>query len=136
MRDGQLCLVIGDVSGKGVPAALFMAVTRTLIRTVAEDESDPAMITARVNDRLSQNNPRLMFVTLIVATIDPATRQLRWANAGHRRRCSASPTATSGPGRRSGPPAAYRRVFPIAAFRPACSPAICCSPIPTASRKP
>ena len=47
MRDGQLCLVIGDVSGKGVPAALFMAVTRTLIRTVAEDESDPAMITAR-----------------------------------------------------------------------------------------
>jgi sigma-B regulation protein RsbU (phosphoserine phosphatase) len=83
MRDGQLCVVIGDVSGKGVPAALFMAVTRTLIRTVAEDESDPAMITARVNDRLSQNNPRLMFVTLIVATIDPATRQLRWANAGH-----------------------------------------------------
>ena len=122
---------------QGVPAALFIAVTRTLIRTVAEDESDPAMITARVNDRLSQNNPRLMFVTLIVATIDPATRQLRWANAGHPPPllCVADGDIWPLAGR-SGPPAAYRRVFPIAAFRPACSPAICCSPIPTASRKP
>ncbi|MHC3910197.1 hypothetical protein ACMZ4X_03443 [Achromobacter marplatensis] len=83
MPDGQLCVVIGDVSDKGIPAALFMAVTRTLIRTVAEDESDPALIVTRVNEKLAQNNPRLMFVTLIVATIDPVTRRLSWVNAGH-----------------------------------------------------
>lgn len=83
MPDGQLCVVIGDVSDKGIPAALFMAVTRTLIRTVAEDESDPALIVAKVNEKLAQNNPRLMFVTLLVATIDPLTRRLSWVNAGH-----------------------------------------------------
>ena len=58
MRDGQLCLVIDVSAGKRSGRAVHGG-HRTLIRTVAEDESDPAMITARVNDRLSQNNPRL-----------------------------------------------------------------------------
>lgn len=83
LPNGKLCLAIGDVSDKGVPAALFMAVTRTLIRATAEDETDPALIMARVNNRLAENNPNLMFVTLLVGVLDLDTGELRWANAGH-----------------------------------------------------
>lgn len=83
LPDGRLCLTIGDVSGKGVPAALFMAVTRTLIRASAEDETDPALIMQRVNNRLAENNPNLMFVTLLLGVLDLATGELAWANGGH-----------------------------------------------------
>lgn len=83
LNNGKLCFVIGDVSDKGVPAALFMAVTRTLVRACAEDETDPAQLMERVNNRLSENNPNLMFVTLILAVIDLETGELAWANAGH-----------------------------------------------------
>src|SRR3546814_14497129 len=70
LNNGKLCVVIGDVSDKGVPAALFMAVTRTLIRACAEDETDPARLMERVNNRLSENNPNMMFVTLVLAVLD------------------------------------------------------------------
>lgn len=83
LPDHRLCFAIGDVSGKGVPAALFMAVTRTLIRAAAEDESDPAAIVQRVNTRLSKNNSNMMFVTLLVGVLDLLTGKLAWANAGH-----------------------------------------------------
>lgn len=83
LSDGSLCFAIGDVSGKGVPAALFMAVTRTLIRAAAEDETDPAMIVQRVNNRLSENNPNMMFVTLLVGVLNLDNGDLAWANAGH-----------------------------------------------------
>ncbi|RTZ39776.1 HAMP domain-containing protein [Candidimonas sp. SYP-B2681] len=83
LADGRLCFAIGDVSDKGVPAALFMAVTRTLIRASAEDESDPARLMERVNNRLSENNPNVMFVTLVLAVLDLATGDLEWANGGH-----------------------------------------------------
>src|SRR5690606_3609167 len=83
LPDGRLCVAIGDVSDKGVPAALFMAVTRTLIRASAEDESDPASIMERVNNRLSANNPNMMFVTLLIAVLDCRTGTLVWCNAGH-----------------------------------------------------
>jgi sigma-B regulation protein RsbU (phosphoserine phosphatase) len=83
LPNGKLCLAIGDVSDKGVPAALFMAVTRTLIRATAEDEIDPAAIMARVNNSLAENNPNLMFVTLLLGVLDLDTGELQWANAGH-----------------------------------------------------
>lgn len=83
LPDGRLCWAIGDVSGKGVPAALFMAITRTLIRATAEDETDPAVIVYRVNNRLSANNPNMMFVTLLLGVLDLSTGALSWANAGH-----------------------------------------------------
>lgn len=83
LPNGSLCFAIGDVSGKGVPAALFMAVTRTLIRAAAEDESDPAAIVQRVNNRLSKSNPNMMFVTLLVCVLNLQTGKLAWANAGH-----------------------------------------------------
>src|SRR5690606_35883093 len=70
LPDGRLCFAIGDVSDKGVPAALFMAVTRTLIRACAEELNDPASIMERVNTRLSTNNPNMMFVTLIIGVLD------------------------------------------------------------------
>lgn len=83
LPDGRLCWTVGDVSGKGVPAALFMAITRTLIRATAEDETDPAVIVQRVNNRLSANNPNMMFVTLLLGVLDLSTGSLSWANAGH-----------------------------------------------------
>ncbi|SSW69876.1 Phosphoserine phosphatase RsbU [Achromobacter veterisilvae] len=83
LPDGRLCLAIGDVSDKGVPAALFMAVTRTLIRATAEDETDPALMMQKINNRLSENNPNMMFVTLLLGVLDLTTGDLQWANAGH-----------------------------------------------------
>jgi sigma-B regulation protein RsbU (phosphoserine phosphatase) len=83
MSDGKLCVVIGDVSDKGVPAALFMAITRTLIRATSEDEVNPAVIVQRVNNRLAENNPNLMFVTLLLGVLDMGTGEFCWVNAGH-----------------------------------------------------
>ncbi len=64
--DQRLCLCIGDVSGKGVPAALFMAVTQTLIQVTAKNQASPAQVLTLVNDELSQNNEASMFVTLFL----------------------------------------------------------------------
>lgn len=83
LPNGKLCIIIGDVSDKGVPAALFMAVTRTLIRATAEDEIEPERIVNKVNERLSENNPHMMFVTLIVGTLDLDSGAFQWVNAGH-----------------------------------------------------
>jgi serine phosphatase RsbU (regulator of sigma subunit) len=80
---GGGCFVIGDVAGKDVPAALFMAIVRTLIRTAAETESNPARLLEIVNKRLAENNPNLMFVTLMVGMLHLETRELSWSNAGH-----------------------------------------------------
>ena len=91
LPDGRLLFAIGDVSDKGVPAALFMAGTCTLIRAIAETESDSAVIMTRINDLLSANNPNLMFVTLIVGVLDLADGRLEWANAGHSSICVLKP---------------------------------------------
>lgn len=94
LPDGRLCFAIGDVSDKGVPAALFMAVTRTLIRASAEDETDPALLMDRVNNRLATNNPNLMFVTLIIGVLDLDSGALAWANGGHPPPCILQPDGT------------------------------------------
>jgi sigma-B regulation protein RsbU (phosphoserine phosphatase) len=83
LSETELCLVIGDVSGKGVPAALFMAITRTLIRSVARDETNPGAMTHVINDRLSETNPNLMFVTLFLGILNLDSGELRYVNAGH-----------------------------------------------------
>jgi sigma-B regulation protein RsbU (phosphoserine phosphatase) len=82
-RDGHVMIVVGDVSGKGIPAALFMAVTVILLRTVAHQGGRPDEILRRVNDELTLLNPHTMFVTLLCAMFDPATGQVAWASAGH-----------------------------------------------------
>ncbi|MDH3860164.1 MAG: SpoIIE family protein phosphatase [Gammaproteobacteria bacterium] len=81
--DDHLCLVVGDVSGKGVPAALFMAVTKTMIKSHAIDDQSPASIVTRVNDNLSADNPASMFVTLFLAIVNTRTGEFCFTNAGH-----------------------------------------------------
>jgi sigma-B regulation protein RsbU (phosphoserine phosphatase) len=88
-EDGTLCFLVGDVSGKGMPAALFMARAKSLIRIITElmrppnGAARPADIIARVNRELCQDNGDMMFVTLFFAMLVPATGELSFCNAGH-----------------------------------------------------
>jgi sigma-B regulation protein RsbU (phosphoserine phosphatase) len=89
-EDGMLCFLVGDVSGKGMPAALFMARTKSLIRIATElmrsrqgTSARPAEIIGRVNRELCQNNGDMMFVTLFFAMLGPASGELEFCNAGH-----------------------------------------------------
>ncbi len=81
--EDHLCLALGDVSDKGVPAALFMTITMTLVRSEAKKTRDPERIMAAVNDALSRDNPRSMFVTLFLGVLDVRTGELAYANGGH-----------------------------------------------------
>jgi sigma-B regulation protein RsbU (phosphoserine phosphatase) len=81
--DGRFLVVIGDVSGKGIPAALFMAITMTLIRTLGPQFQKPEEILQRVNDALAAQNPRNMFVTIFCAVYEPGSGLLTYASAGH-----------------------------------------------------
>jgi len=83
LDDGRLLVAIGDVSGKGVPAALFMAVTTTLLRTMARQYRTPEEILRQANDALAAQNPRGMFVTMTCIILDPETGAVSCANAGH-----------------------------------------------------
>jgi sigma-B regulation protein RsbU (phosphoserine phosphatase) len=84
LPDGdRVWLMIGDVSGKGVGAALFMAVTKTLFRAVAAGSPSVAAAVGRMNDELVRDNDRAMFVTAFVARLDLATGELEYVNAGH-----------------------------------------------------
>ena len=88
--DGSLCFFVGDVSGKGMPAALFMARTKSLIRIATElmreregAAASPADIIGRVNRELCQNNNDMMFVTLFFGMLSPETGEVLYCNAGH-----------------------------------------------------
>jgi sigma-B regulation protein RsbU (phosphoserine phosphatase) len=83
IRDEKLFFCIGDVSGKGVPASLVMAVTRTLFRTVSSHESQPDRIMSIINRAISQDNESNMFVTLFLGVLDLPTGRLRYCNGGH-----------------------------------------------------
>lgn len=74
---------IADVSGKGVPSALFMAVCKTLIKSRANEDNSPSSIVTFVNDELSRDNKTSMFVTLFLCVIDLSTGELKYTNAGH-----------------------------------------------------
>ncbi|GAB1394970.1 hypothetical protein MASR1M60_31340 [Rhodocyclaceae bacterium] len=81
--DDHLCLVIADVSGKGVPASLFMAVTKTLIKATAKAGLSPAEILGKVNDEIARDNEQSMFVTVFCAILDLRSGAMRYTNAGH-----------------------------------------------------
>jgi len=83
IRDEKLYFCIGDVSGKGVPASLVMAVTRSLFRNIAAHSTEPQQMVMGINDSLSDNNETSMFVTLFVGVIDLKTGQMDYCNAGH-----------------------------------------------------
>jgi serine phosphatase RsbU (regulator of sigma subunit)/anti-sigma regulatory factor (Ser/Thr protein kinase) len=81
--DGRVGIVIGDVTDKGVPAALVMATTRTLLRAAAERLVSPGLVLERVNEQLHEDIPPRMFVTCMIALLNPANGELVFANAGH-----------------------------------------------------
>ena len=83
LPDGRVGVVIGDVTDKGVPAALVMATTQGLLREIAHQLVEPADVLARVNERLVGDIPPNMFVTCQYAAFEPATGRLTLANAGH-----------------------------------------------------
>ena len=83
LSEKTLAIVLADVSGKGVPAALFMAMTRTLLRNLSELNVPPGEVLERTNRTLVENNDQMMFVTLFLGHYDLNTGVLRFANAGH-----------------------------------------------------
>ncbi|MCX8051277.1 MAG: SpoIIE family protein phosphatase [Chlorobi bacterium] len=81
--DGRLVMAVGDVSGKGVSAALWMAVTKTLLRSHLEHDPSPVRAMEATNRALATNNPQAFFVTVLVAVFDPDTGDLCIVSAGH-----------------------------------------------------
>ena len=81
--DDTLVVAIGDVMGKGIPAALFMAVTMTLLRTLARQHRQPEEILRRLNDAIVVQNPRGLFVTMACLVFDLRSGRVRGASAGH-----------------------------------------------------
>jgi serine phosphatase RsbU (regulator of sigma subunit) len=83
LPDGRIGLVMADVSGKGVPAAFFMAVARTNLRELALHHADPGSCLADTNDILCTQNPMELFVTVFYCVLDPTSGVLQYANGGH-----------------------------------------------------
>jgi serine phosphatase RsbU (regulator of sigma subunit)/anti-sigma regulatory factor (Ser/Thr protein kinase) len=83
LPDGQIGIVVGDVTDKGVPAALVMATTHSILRAEAPRLVSPGEVLGRANDLLVAEMPAHMFVTCLYAVLDPNTGRLRYANAGH-----------------------------------------------------
>lgn len=83
LPDGKLGVVVADVSGKGVPASLYMTLTKGLMLSVAEEQSDPGAVLREVNKHLYEACQRKMFVTLFYGVIDPRTRTMTYSRAGH-----------------------------------------------------
>ena len=83
LDDGRLSVVMADVSGKGVPAAFFMAIARTVMRAAAARHPNPGPCLQEVNDAICEQNPQDLFVTLFYGILDPDTGEFVYANAGH-----------------------------------------------------
>lgn len=83
IRDNKFYFCIGDVSGKGVPASLYMAVVRSLFRNVSLHEDNPAVIISQLNDALSEGNDHNMFCTMFLGIMDLDTGHVDFCNAGH-----------------------------------------------------
>ena len=85
IREGKLFFCIGDVCGKGVPAAMLMAVVHSMLRMLSEQEEAPARIVGELNREACRNNATGTFVTLFLGVLDLSTGRLRYCNAGHDR---------------------------------------------------
>ena len=83
IEPGKMCFVVGDVSGKGIAAGIFMAVTRTLIRATAIPGRGPVEIMNRVNAQLAKENQASLFVTMILGIVDTATGRMVYGQGGH-----------------------------------------------------
>ncbi len=83
IRDNKFYFIIGDVSGKGVPAAIFMAIARSAFRYVASSEEDVSLMMEKLNDSVTEGNPTNMFITMFIGKIDLRTGEFEYCNAGH-----------------------------------------------------
>ena len=83
IQNEKLYFCIGDVSGKGIPASLFMAIAKNLFRVVGRQGTQPSEIARQINETLSDGNDQLMFVTMFIGTIDLRTGDLDFCNCGH-----------------------------------------------------
>jgi sigma-B regulation protein RsbU (phosphoserine phosphatase) len=83
VEEGKLAVAIADVSGKGVPAALFMMVVKTLVKNQGLSGDEPRKLLENVNNRLCENNEAGMFATLFIGILDMKRNVLEYANAGH-----------------------------------------------------
>ncbi len=83
LDENHLCFVMADVSGKGVPAALMMAVTKTLLKSRASNDKSPASILTDVNNEIAKDNDSYMFITVFLAILNTNTGELIYSNAGH-----------------------------------------------------
>lgn len=81
--DGRVVVALGDVAGKGSPAALLMALLLAILRTLLDEGLDPATLMHRLNQQIWRHAPRSRFITLFLAIYDPGTGHLTWVNAGH-----------------------------------------------------
>ena len=82
-KDGRIAVVVGDVSGKGVAAAMLMGVAKEILHGALAANVGPAVVINSLNRRMCESNPEGMFISAFVAVLDPATGQVRYANAGH-----------------------------------------------------
>src|SRR5262245_55001753 len=80
--DGRIVLTLGDVAGKGSPAALLMALLLAALRTLVEERLEPAVLAARLNLQICRHSPASRFITLVYTIYDPATGHLTYVNAG------------------------------------------------------
>ncbi len=80
--DGRIILTLGDVAGKGSPAALLMALLLAALRTLVEEKLEPAALVARLNIQICRHSPASRFITLVYAIYEPATGRLTYVNAG------------------------------------------------------
>ena len=92
VEDDGFAVVVADVSGKGVPAALFMMVSRTLVKGSAVGEREPVKCITEVNQLLCEQNKESMFVTMFYAVLDPASGLLQYVNGGHNLPCLVKPS--------------------------------------------
>jgi len=83
LDENHICFVVGDVSGKGVPAALMMAVTKTLLKSRAGNDKSTASILTHVNNEIAKDNDTYMFITVFIAILNTNTGELVYSNAGH-----------------------------------------------------
>jgi PAS domain S-box-containing protein len=83
LDDNHIYFVVGDVSGKGVPAALMMAVTKTLLKSTAGNDKSTASILTHVNNEIAKDNDAYMFITIFIAILNTTTGEMVYSNAGH-----------------------------------------------------
>jgi serine phosphatase RsbU (regulator of sigma subunit)/anti-sigma regulatory factor (Ser/Thr protein kinase) len=94
LEGGRVAFVVGDVTDKGVPAAMVMAATRSVLRAASQRLGSPAAVLQRANELLCPDMPPKMFVTCLFAVLDPRTAILRYANAGHNLPCVRTATGS------------------------------------------